>query len=297
MSVLVIGANGLLGSNVATVGHRRDLDVIGTFHTNEPEIEASVYRLDIRNEGRFEELLEDISPTLVVNCAAMTDVDGCEANEREAQAVNAHAPVVLAEQCATRDIDFVHASTDYVFDGTARSPYSESADPNPIQVYGQTKLDGERAVLANHDDALVVRLSFVYGVHRARQELSGFPAWVQDQIVDEAEVPLFADQWVTPTRAGHAAEAILDLSNRDASGIVNVASRSCVTPFEFGRVLAKNVSDSDGEFLKVGQDTVERQAERPRYTCLDTTRIETLLSRPEPTLREDLKQISTYLSH
>jgi len=234
MSILVIGANGLLGSNVAAIGDRRGLEITGTFHTNEPELPIPLYKLDVRDTNRFEELIEAVTPTAVINCAAMTDVDRCETDASTAREVNGRVPGNLAEKCAEKDVQFVHVSTDYVFDGTSRKPYSETIDPNPIQVYGQTKLEGDRAVLDRHGEALVTRLSFVYGVHEGHQELSGFPAWAKDQLTSDGDVPLFVDQRVTPTRAGHAAKTILDLLDQDANGVVNVACRSCVTPFEFG---------------------------------------------------------------
>lgn len=295
MSVLVIGANGLLGSNVAASGARRGLEIAGTFHTSEPELQIPLYELDVRDLEQFEELLEDLTPTAVVNCAAMTDVDGCETNEHIAREINGRIPGKLAEKCTERDIGFVHVSTDYVFDGTSREPYSETAKPNPIQVYGLTKLEGDRAVLDRHGEALVTRLSFVYGIHQSCQELSGFPAWAKDQLTSDGEVPLFVDQRVTPTRAGHAAETILDLFDQNADGIVNVACRSCVTPFEFGETLHEFISNPSGELVEAEQDSIDRQADRPRYTCLDTERVETLLGRPEPTLYDDLEQIATYL--
>jgi dTDP-4-dehydrorhamnose reductase len=294
MSILVIGANGLLGSNVAAIGDRRGLEITGTFHTNEPELPIPLYKLDVRDTNRFEELIEAVTPTAVINCAAMTDVDGCETDASTAREVNGRVPGNLAERCAQRDISFGHVSTDYVFDGTSQKSYPETAEPNPIQVYGQTKLEGDRAVLDRHDEALVTRLSFVYGVHQSRQELSGFPAWAKDQLTSDRDVPLFVDQRVTPTRAGHAAKTILDLLDQDANGVVNVACRSCVTPFEFGETFREFIPDSSGALVEAEQDSIDRQADRPRYTCLDTERVETLLGRPEPTLFEDLEQIATY---
>lgn len=296
MRILVIGANGLLGSNVVNVSTRRGIDVASTVHTENLEVPSPVHRLDIRDTDRFEELLETVSPTAIINCAAMTDVDGCESAEREAREVNAHAPGNLAEKCARRDIGFVHVSTDYVFDGTARSPYTEDSVPNPIQAYGRTKLAGERAVREAYEDALIVRLSFVYGVHRVQDELTGFPAWVRDKLVADENVPLFVDQRVTPTRAGHAAEALLDLVDRDVAGTVNIASRSCVSPFEFGDAISEHLSKSSNTLVEAKQDSVERAARRPQYTCLDTDRIEKLLGRPEPTLSDDLNSIASYLS-
>lgn len=295
MSLLVIGANGLLGSNVVDVSNRRGIAVASTVHVEDSKTPSPVYRLDIRDTDQFEELLDTLSPTAVINCAAMTDVDGCETAEREAYEVNARAPGELAEHCKRRDVGFVHISTDYVFDGSAQSPYTEDAEPNPIQVYGETKLAGERVVRKVHEDALIARLSFVYGIHRVRDELTGFPAWVRDKLADDEDVPLFVDQRVTPTRAGHAAEAILDLLDQGVAGTVNIASRSCVSPFEFGDTISKHFSINSNTLKEARQDSVERTARRPRYTCLDTTRIEKLLGCPEPTLSDDLESIAPYL--
>ena len=295
MRILVIGANGLLGSNVVDASTRRGIDVASTVHTKNPEAPSPAYRLDIRDTNRFEELLETVSPTAVINCAAMTDVDGCETAEQKAREVNACAPGELAEQCTRRDIDFVHVSTDYVFDGTAQSPYTEDAEPNPIQVYGKTKLAGERAVHEVQEDTLIARLSFVYGVHRVRDALTGFPAWVRDKLADDENVPLFVDQRVTPTRAGHAAEALLELLDQGVTGRVNIGSRSCVSPFEFGEAISRYFQSSSSTLVKTNQNSVERAARRPRYTCLDASRIEKFLGRPEPTLSDDLESIAPYL--
>ncbi|WP_226010803.1 dTDP-4-dehydrorhamnose reductase [Halomicrobium salinisoli] len=291
MLVLVVGANGLLGSNVVQACKDRDWECCGTYHSTEPEFDVPLTQFDIRNRDAFVELLDTFQPDVVVNCAAMTDVDGCEDDSEAAHAINADAPGAMAEECDRNDVPFVHVSTDYVFDGTSRDPITESATPNPCQVYGESKLAGEQTVRDGADDALVLRLSFVWGIHRSRSSLTGFPAWVRGRLQSGETVPLFTDQWITPTRAGHAAETILSLVDREATGLYHVASRSCVTPHEFGALLADEL-DHDAALLEEGSIAdVDRAATRPRYTCLDVSKLEDELSRSQPTLREDIQAV------
>ena len=201
------------------------------------------------------------------------------------------APGGLASHCDANGVKFVHVSTDYVFDGTIHESYSESADPNPVQMYGESKLAGEQAVRDEVAEAVIARLSFVWGVHRSRSDLTGFPAWVRDQLQSEESVPLFTDQWVTPTRAGQAAEILLDLIEQDATGPFHIACSSCVTPYEFGEVIADHVGSSQELLSKGLMADVERDATRPKHSCLDIAKVESTLSRPQPTLREDIETV------
>jgi dTDP-4-dehydrorhamnose reductase len=291
MRLLVIGANGLLGSNVVRAGQRRDWNVCGIYHSTRPDFGIPLAQFDLREYDAFETVLAEFDPDIVVNCAAMTDVDGCETDPETARVLNGDAPGALAAQCDPHDTHFVHVSTDYVFDGTARDPYSETADPDPVQAYGESKLAGERAVREENAAALVARLSFVWGIHRSQDELTGFPAWVCRQLRAGEEVPLFADQRMTPTRAGQAADTLLELLDRDASGLFHVACTSCVTPYEFGEVIAE-AGEYDAELLGAGSmDDVDRDAIRPMYSCLDVSRVESTLDRPQPALREDIDAV------
>lgn len=291
MQLLVVGANGLLGSNVVRAGQQRGWDIHGTYHSTRPAFDVPLTQFDLREYDSFDDVLSKHGPDVIVNCAAMTDVDGCETNPEQAQVLNSDAPGRLAAHCDANDVDFVHISTDYVFDGTECNPYGESADTNPVQVYGKSKLAGEQAVTEETTDALVARLSFVWGIHRTSQDLTGFPAWVRDQLQLDEKVPLFTDQWVTPTRAGQAAETLLNLIEQDATGLFHIACSSCVTPYEFGEVIADHVGSSK-ELLRDGSmDDVERDAIRPTYSCLDIEKVESELGRPQPTLHGDVETV------
>lgn len=229
MEVLVTGAAGLLGSNVVTRAFDAGHHVTGTYHTTVPELPVPTRRLDIRDTDAFRSIAEELVPDMVVNCAAMTDVDDCEASPDRAEAINGRAPGELAATCAAAGITFVHVSSDYVFDGESESKYAEAAEPNPIQAYGRSKLLGEKRVRENHPTPLVVRPSFVYGIHGASGELQGFPAWVVSRLGGGEDAPLFVDQRVTPSRAGQAAKSILELVAAGADGTYHVASRDCIS--------------------------------------------------------------------
>lgn len=293
MSVLVLGAGGLLGSALVAECISLSRSVIGTYHSEAPAFDIPLTRHDIRDIEKFHELLDDHRPDVVVNCAAMTDVDSCESNKEEAFAVNGQAPGELASVCDGCDVQFVHISTDYIFDGEASKPYGETAITNPRQVYGESKLEGEQNVGKAMEDAIIPRLSFVYGVRGDTKELVGFPAWVRDTLRNEEDVPLFVDQHITPSRAGQAAATILELVSDGVAGTYHVAARSCITPYQFGTAIA-HVQAGDKAFLQESEQAdVSREANRPNHTCLDVSKLESELGRHQPTLDEDLGAIAT----
>lgn len=295
MRLLVLGANGLLGSQVVSTALDRDWSVVGTYRSARPAFDTVLHRLDLRDVDQFDTHLDRVEPDWVVNCAAMTDVDACELEPEHAHEVNGRAAGAMAELCREGDIGFCHVSTDYVFDGESDTPYFEDDERNPVQTYGESKLAGERAVLDANESAILVRLSFVYGIRGATRELTGFPAWVREELRTPGELPLFDDQWVTPTRAGQAAETMLDLAESSASGTFHVASRSCVTPFDFGRQILERMADPVGTLVRGSMTAVDRPARRPSYSCLDVAKVERELARPQPTLEADLNAISEFL--
>jgi dTDP-4-dehydrorhamnose reductase len=322
VTVLVVGASGLLGGNVVVAARDRGTAVIGTYHTTDPtdgsgpvfdDAAVETTRFDVTADSvtDLDALLAGVDR--VVDCAARTDVDACETDPDGARAVNADWPGRLATACAERGLPLCHVSTDYVFDGRD-PPYAEADEPNPIQTYGSTKLAGERAVRAARSgsgrdagsgtgrdtaggrDALVLRLSFVWGVDRRTDALSGFPAWIAGELRAGRTAPLFADQRVTPTRAGAAAGTALDLLDRGATGTYHVAARDCLTPFAFGHRVAERLgSDAAGRIERSSMADVDRAAARPPETCLDVSAVERELGREQPTLSADLDAVAAYL--
>ncbi|WP_411964457.1 SDR family oxidoreductase [Haloferax sp. YSMS24] len=300
MRTLVTGANGLLGSVVVETLLGQGFDVVGGYHTDPPQFDTPLHEVDITDSERVATLIDDYEIDTVVNCAAFTDVDGCETSPELANKVNGVAPGVIAEVCAERDIDFVHYSTDYVFAGDSDERYTEDGETGPVQEYGASKLAGEDSVRDADSDALILRLSFVYGARGDTGELTGFPQWVASTLAAGDDVPLFTDQQFTPSRAGHVAETMVSLLEAGATGTFHVASRSCVTPYEFGEEICALIDGDDRLVGSSSMSDLNREAARPQNSCLDVSKVEEELGRPQPTLTDDLEELegafSDYMS-
>jgi dTDP-4-dehydrorhamnose reductase len=291
MRVLIVGAGGLLGGNVTSVALDRGKTVVAAHHSEDPKFDCPSHQIDITSATEVDDLVDEIAPDAIVNCAAMTDVDRCETDPEQAYAVNADGAKHVALAADSVDAALVHTSTDYVFSGEEKVPYSETVDPAPKQVYGESKLAGERRVREIHSDPLIVRLSFVYGRSLPDGTISGFPSWVLERARKGDEIPLFTDQRVSPSYAKATVKSLLDLLEGGHGGTFNVSSRSCVTPYEFGELIVEEAGFEDATLSESSMDDIDRDAERPRYTCLDTTAIEESLDRPQSTLEKDLADL------
>ena len=291
MRVLVVGAGGLLGGNVTSVALDRNESVITAYHSADPGFDCPSHQIDITSSTAVNELVNEVDPDAIVNCAAMTDVDGCETDPEQAHAVNADGAEHVARAADSVDATLVHTSTDYVFSGEETAPYSETAEPDPKQEYGESKLAGERRVQDAHSDPLIARLSFVYGRLPPDGSISGFPAWMLEKARKGDEIPLFTDQRVSPSYAKATAKTLLNLLETDQQGTFNVASRSCVTPYEFGELVVEEAGFTDATLTESSMKEVDRDAERPQYTCLDTTAVEEVLGRPQSTLEENIADL------
>src|SRR5215831_13232295 len=192
MRMVILGAGGRLGAALVRE-YKRQFDVVG----------LSRAQLDLTKSDKIRGRLSSAQFDLLINCAAFTNVDLCEAKQAEAFAVNADAPKVLAEICSEKKAKLIHFSTDYVFDGERREPYAEADVAKPISVYGESKRAGEENILSLQDRHLVVRVSWVFGPDR--------PSFV-DAIIKRAQVEekveAVADKWSTPTYTGDIAKML-----------------------------------------------------------------------------------------
>src|SRR5512142_472205 len=161
MKVLITGANGLLGLNLA-LDLSRSHEVIGLDRNTLASAPFQVVQADLLQADAFAGVVSRNKPDAVIHCAAIADVDQCEANPDLARRTNAIVPRQIAEVCARRNIRLIHISTDAVFSGAKNGAYLESDTPDPLGVYAVTKLEGERAVVGSYVAAAVVRVNF-YG--------------------------------------------------------------------------------------------------------------------------------------
>ena len=288
--VLVAGATGLLGQYLCHEGLRRKYEVIATHRSGHAPDQWRIAwrRLDVKDSAAVKEWVHSVKPDLVVNAAAMTDVDGCERDPDEAKHVNEIAAGHLASASKEVGAAFVHASTDYVFDGTG--PATEETEPDPLNAYGETKLFGERAVQRAHPRALILRLSAVFGWNRLSAKTNAV-TWILQKLEAGKELPLFHDQRVTPTYARTAAEVAYDLWGRETAGVFHVACKDCVSRVEMGRAIADVFQVQNGKLTPISIASVGLRAKRPRAPCLAVRKIEETLMRPMPTFRACLEDM------
>jgi dTDP-4-dehydrorhamnose reductase len=274
MRALIFGASGMLGSDLCAAAPRG----------------ASLIALDradadITDRSQVAAALRDARPDWVINSAAYTAVDRAETERDLAEAVNGRAPGYIAEEAARRGIAMVHMSTDYVFAGTATTPYREDDPVAPVNAYGVSKLQGETAVLASGAHALVVRTQWLFG----RSGLSfARPLW--ERATAGLATRVVRDQVGRPTYTRDLAVATWKLVERRASGIVHVTNGGpAATWYD---VASQVFSRIGAEALLASCVTADypTAARRPGYSVLDTTRMEHLVSAPLPDWRDALRR-------
>jgi dTDP-4-dehydrorhamnose reductase len=216
--ILIAGAGGLLGGDLVRAWRGRPL--VALRHAE----------LDVTNAAACTRALQAHKPNVVVNCAARASLDFCETNRAEALSVNADGPRHLAEACAAAGVRLVHISTDYVFDGTKPEPYVETDEPRPLSVYSESKLAGERAVLAVSADFLVVRVAWIFGFNDR-----SFVRTVLRRAGRAATVSVIGDQHGSPTYSFDIAEAIERLLDAGAAGLVHFTNEGLCTRFDMTR--------------------------------------------------------------
>lgn len=249
--VLVTGAGGLLGGVVAWTFAQRGTDVYAFNHA----------QLDVADADAVHTRVAELRPSVVVHCAAMTNVDACEAEPDRAFAVNAAGSGNIAAAAARTGAAVVAVSTDYVFDGE-HAPYRENSPTEPIQVYGRSKLDGEVAVREANPRHFIVRSAWIYG-RGGKNFLSKLPQLAETNDSISAVI----DQFGSPTYAPDLAGAIADLAATEAYGTLHVVNAGRCSFAAFCELAVKLLS-SDLRVDHVGLADLDRPAPRPRDTTM-----------------------------
>jgi dTDP-4-dehydrorhamnose reductase len=274
MRLLVFGATGIVGRALVAEATGRGWPVVGLGHA----------AADVTDREAVAAALERHAPELVVNCAAMTQVDRCESERERAFAVNGAAVGVVAAATAASGARLLHLSTDYVFAGDADRPYREDDPTGPRSVYGASKLEGERRAL-EAPGALVVRTSWIFGKGGAN-----FVDTIAGRLRQGAgPLEVVADQVGGPTYAPFLAKALADLGESGAAGVIHYQNREPASWFELARAIADAV-DPGATVLPATTAEVPRPAPRPAWSVLDVGRFESLVGRPVERWRAGLAE-------
>jgi dTDP-4-dehydrorhamnose reductase len=226
--------------------------------------------LPIENVEEVRDFFAIASPTAVINCAAYTAVDKAESEQVLAYQVNAEAVGLLAAVSKEYNARFIHISTDYVFDGTARSPYKPSDPTSPVNAYGATKLAGELEAIKYNSSSVIVRTSWVYSAYG-----KNFVKTMMRMMSEKKELNVVSDQMGSPTYAADLAEALLQIAVTDQfiPGIFHFCNEGVISWYEFAIEIARLI-ESGCIVHPVPTTSYPTPAKRPAYSVLDTSEIQ-----------------------
>lgn len=272
MKVAVIGARGMLGTDFMEACGAAGLQAFGF---DQPEIDVTDYQT----------LLGAIPQSdWIINCAAYTNVDGAEKAPDDAFAVNAKGARNLARLAVMMRTPLLHISTDYVFDGHRDHPYTEWNRPNPINIYGASKLAGEQAIRGQGCEYIIVRTQSLFGRHGPN-----FVKTIARRLTEsDDELRVVSDQVSSPTYTGHLSIALLYLLKANQRGIVHISASGECSWYEFACAIANKVKPT-ATIMPVRTEEFPRPATRPPYSVLDHHRFRQWTSHIMPTWREGLE--------
>jgi len=296
--LLIIGVSGLTGYKLAKLSSNK-YKVFGTYNHRSIIIEnCELYQLDKTNKKLTNSLLKKINPDVIVDCSALHNVDYCETHKEETWKVNVDAPKFIAKISKEIGARMIYISTDYVFDGTKGS-YTEESQPNPLNYYGISKLEGEQEIAKTKTDYAICRTSLIYGWNpnelMGKTSSSGksqnYVIWVLNKLRSGENVNIVTDQYSTPTLADNLAEAILTLSNSNLQGIFHTAGKACINRFDFTLKIAEVFGINKSLISPTTSDKFKQVAKRPKRCCLNVSKLESQLNFKFLNIEEALKRM------
>jgi dTDP-4-dehydrorhamnose reductase len=274
LRILITGSGGLVGRALTEHCRTQGDEVFAYDHKS----------LDIADPEKVEAVVNERRPEAVINCAAWTDVDGCESNHEKARNVNALGPENLARSSRRVDALLITISTDYVFDGLKEDFYTQRDQPRPISVYGRAKLDGERLAQLENARTIVVRTGYIFGLGG-----TNFLSTVLARASRGEKLKVISDTFGTPTYGRDLAARLRELAIIDLPGIYHVVNSGEGASFEMFTHEALRLANQSGVVVEsVLTDSLQRPAPRPRYSKLKCLLSPAIGLLPLPTWQEGL---------
>ncbi len=260
MKILILGHKGMLGS-----------ELFSRFSADHEVVGKDIDEFDITSAYDCRDVIDEVAPDCVINAAAYTDVDGCETDRDLCFAVNAQGVRNVAEACGD-SVGIVHFSTDYVFDGTKKEPYKENDPTNPLNVYGQSKLDGERYLREMTDNYVLVRTAWLYGKNGRN-----FVRTILEKAGNSDVLEVVADQVGSPTYARDLAAAVQVLVEGGHRGLYHLTNRGRCSWYEFALKIIEFADLGNRiEVRPITSDRLIRKAMRPAWSVMSTMKFSNL---------------------
>ena len=296
-TILVTGANGLLGQKlIDKLVNRSAVQLVATGRgpSRHPLQEGYAYEeLDITDEERMRELFEVYQPTELINCAAMTHVDKCEQNPEQCELLNVKAVELMCRVCRDYGTRIIHLSTDFIFDGE-NGPYAEKDAPNPLSIYGDSKLRSERVVLKAGIPFAIARTMLVYGVV-ADMSRSNIVLWAKRALEGEQEINVVNDQFRSPTLAEDLAEGVILIAMKEKTGIYHISGPETLSVVGMVRQVAQHWELKESLISEIDSATLGQPAKRPPKTGFVILKAQTELGYRPRNFRDGLRVVERQL--
>ena len=266
MRVLVTGVNGLVGTSIAKLLSKKKYNVLLTSRKKE---NLATQKLDISSINEVNKTISDFKPDVVINSAAMANVDLCEVEKELCWNTNVNGVDNLVKACLKYNCHLVHISTDYIFDGLKEGGiYHETDLPNPQGVYAESKLEAEKIIIKSGVDASILRTILVYGKHKNLNIVT----FIKQSLEENKEVKLVDDQIRMPTFVDDLSNACITASERRSKGVFNISGKEQMSYLEIGNIIADHFS-LDKKYIKpVKTKDLNQKAKRPFKTGFDLSK-------------------------
>ena len=271
MKILLTGSNGLLGQKlVELIAPMSGFELVATSRGKnrlpESDLTYQYQSLDITDKEQVMEVISAHSPDAIIHTAAMTNVDQCESEQANCQKLNVEAVSHIIEAASTNQAFLLHLSTDFIFDGSY-GPLDEAAAPNPVSIYGQSKLDAEQLLINSDIEWAIARTVLVYGIAHDMSR-SNIILWVKNSLENKQPIKVVNDQWRTPTLAEDLAMGCFLIVKNRANGIFNIAGKDFLTPYEMAIKTAEFFNLDTSTMAMADSSNFSQPAKRPPKTGL-----------------------------
>jgi dTDP-4-dehydrorhamnose reductase len=284
MRLLITGSSGLLGLNLALEAMTSH-EVMGVDRSRLKSAPFQTLNADLLDEGTVDSVLDEARPDWLVHCAALADLEACEENPEAARRLNADLPSALAKACKTRGIRMVQVSTDAVFDGSKSGVYTEEDAPHAVNVYSQTKLDAEWAVLELNPEAIVARVNFYGWSLGGRRSLAEF---FYNNLTNNKSMSGYTDVIFCPMHATHLSQTLLAMLAKGLRGLYHVVGPQPMSKYQFGVEIARKFGLNDSEISPKSINASSLIARRANNLYLSVNKLSTDLGTSLPSFSTGL---------
>lgn len=283
MKFLITGSAGLVGSQVVKDLTKLNHIVYSCYHDEKP-VHGTPIPLDLTDQNKIIQTLQETKPDRIIHLAAMTNVDLCETEKELAIKINVKATEILAKQAAKQNAFFVYVSTDYVFDGI-KGMKKEDDSTNPLGFYGKSKLEGELTLNKLASGWCIARTSTPFGIHYKKKS---FPLWIKENLEAKKEIPVLVDQFTSPTYVPNLSKMLIEVATRQITGMIHLAGATRISRYDLAELVAYKISLDKKFLIPTKTDEMTWKSQRPKDSSLDVSFATQILNEKPQEIKQSL---------